>query len=358
MKVTREDRTRPAITLTSYTGGSGATPGTGLVATGSNGGTEWAPVIRSITADGNLLVGPFINFAAGSNITLTRDMPGAVASNTIRIHSTGGGGSLTVEDEGTPLATSATTLNFVGAGVAATGAGATKTITISGGGGGGSGNVVAQAAGDVDIPGLAGSADREPSSPHADDDEFDSTDTDPITGWTTLGSPTTLNENTTALSRLYMKANAAALGLHGIYKASPSMPFTVTAEMSDYVSTGGNARAQIAVLEAGGAGKILSFGFPGNNTRPSDLIVDFWTNRTSYASTPVAIVFEPGARYLRMIVTSSTNIQCQFSLDGTAWWNFGASLNPGLTVGAVGYVLEGHTSGQAAELVSDWMRFT
>jgi hypothetical protein len=40
---------------------------------------------------------------------------------------------LTVDDEGTPLATAASTLDFVGAGVTASGAGATKTITIPGG---------------------------------------------------------------------------------------------------------------------------------------------------------------------------------------------------------------------------------
>ncbi len=50
---------------------------------------------------------------------------------------TGGIGSLTVEDEGTPLVTLADTLNFVGAGVTATGAAGVKTITIPGGGGGG-----------------------------------------------------------------------------------------------------------------------------------------------------------------------------------------------------------------------------
>ena len=48
------------------------------------------------------------------------------------------GGALTVQDEGSALATAATTLNFVGAGVTATGTGSTKTISISGGGGGGS----------------------------------------------------------------------------------------------------------------------------------------------------------------------------------------------------------------------------
>jgi hypothetical protein len=50
-------------------------------------------------------------------------------------HQHAGSSGITVEDEGTPLATTATTLDFVGAGVTATGSGATKTITIPGGGG-------------------------------------------------------------------------------------------------------------------------------------------------------------------------------------------------------------------------------
>lgn len=45
-------------------------------------------------------------------------------------------GGITVEDEGTPLATNADTLDFVGAGVDATGVGTTKTITIPGADGG------------------------------------------------------------------------------------------------------------------------------------------------------------------------------------------------------------------------------
>lgn len=46
----------------------------------------------------------------------------------------GAGGGFIVQDEGSPLTTIATTLNFVGSGVVATGAGASKTITISAGG--------------------------------------------------------------------------------------------------------------------------------------------------------------------------------------------------------------------------------
>ncbi len=64
---------------------------------------------------------------------LVTDGNGALSFTTIS-----GGSSLTVQDEGSSLATAATTLNFVGAGVVATGTGATKTITIAGGGGGGS----------------------------------------------------------------------------------------------------------------------------------------------------------------------------------------------------------------------------
>lgn len=41
--------------------------------------------------------------------------------------------ALTIKDEGTPLATAATSIDFVGAGVTASGAGAAKTITIPGG---------------------------------------------------------------------------------------------------------------------------------------------------------------------------------------------------------------------------------
>ena len=47
------------------------------------------------------------------------------------------GGQITVQDEGSALSTSASTINFVGSGVVASGTGSTKTITIAGGGSGG-----------------------------------------------------------------------------------------------------------------------------------------------------------------------------------------------------------------------------
>ena len=67
-----------------------------------------------------------------SGVTITGDL---TVSGT---YPGSGSGGETVQDEGSSLSTTGTTLNFVGDGVVASGTGATKTITISGGGGGGS----------------------------------------------------------------------------------------------------------------------------------------------------------------------------------------------------------------------------
>jgi len=210
MKITRLGQATPLLSATSL-GGSGGTldpvVGGGLVPTASGSNSwSWGSNVSQIFANGsNALLGPLVNFTAGSNITL------AVSSNTMTITSaagggstsygsnsnavasandagastlasradhvhlgvrslahssnsfsgpviltasgtlgitsptpgtynlsagTGGGGSaLTVKDEGTPLATDATSLDFVGAGVVASGVGAAKTITIAGGSG-------------------------------------------------------------------------------------------------------------------------------------------------------------------------------------------------------------------------------
>ena len=83
---------------------------------------------NNVVADSN---SDTLTFAAGTNVTLATN----ASSDTITINAAGG--ALTIQEEGVDLATDATTLNFVGAGVTASGTGATKTITITGGGGSG-----------------------------------------------------------------------------------------------------------------------------------------------------------------------------------------------------------------------------
>jgi hypothetical protein len=92
MKITREDRTRPLVTLTSGTSGSGGSggqvpPGQVIVSNGSNGGTSWSSNVAIITANGsNQLTGPFVNFQSGTGISF------ATSSNTLTISATGSGG--------------------------------------------------------------------------------------------------------------------------------------------------------------------------------------------------------------------------------------------------------------------------
>ena len=75
---------------------------------------------------------------SSSNLNLTANTVAITGNLTVSGTVNGGSitGGITVQDEGSALSTSATTLNFVGSGVAASGTGATKTITINTGSGG------------------------------------------------------------------------------------------------------------------------------------------------------------------------------------------------------------------------------
>lgn len=101
MKVTRLGPTRELISIGSVLGGGGSGSGTpeepapsGQVPT-SNGSNSvaWGSNVATISAGGSNLLGPFLTIAAGSNITLTIDAGplNSTPSNTLRIHSTGGG---------------------------------------------------------------------------------------------------------------------------------------------------------------------------------------------------------------------------------------------------------------------------
>ena len=84
--------------------------------------------------------------SAGANYTLTLPDDDGSADQVLKTDGSGnlswvnqsgggGGGSLTIQDEGSSLANAGTTINFVGAGVTASGTGTTKTISIPGGSG-------------------------------------------------------------------------------------------------------------------------------------------------------------------------------------------------------------------------------
>jgi hypothetical protein len=212
---------------------------------------------------------------------------------------------------------------------------------------------------EVIIPGLAGSPDIRAGG--ADDDEFDTTDTsDPMSGWTTLGTPTAHDMNSTWLSHYYVTKAPGGVSLTGIYKAIPSMPFTVTAKLAgDNNSADVQSRAALFVAEAT-PGKVVTVGKYGLSSM--GLAADIWASPTSYTSqhgvvTPTG---PPGSPvYLRIIVTSSTDVTFQWSVNGKIWFTLGtASMNPSMTIGSVGLCLDPQSSGATIAAAFDWIRFT
>ena len=103
-------------------------------------GSSGDPTIES-NGDLNLKAGQVAiqtNTAVTGVVTATSFVGGGagitgISTTNITNYQVGSGGGVTVEDEGSALSTTATTLNFVGDGVVASGTGAEKTITVAGG---------------------------------------------------------------------------------------------------------------------------------------------------------------------------------------------------------------------------------
>lgn len=104
------------------TGATGATGATGPQGPQGDTGATGATGPQGPTGAG--FTGGSYDGATGI-VTFTSDDALGFSTGDLR------GGTVTVQEEGTPLTTAATTLNFVGSSVTASGTGTTKTITIS-----------------------------------------------------------------------------------------------------------------------------------------------------------------------------------------------------------------------------------
>lgn len=311
--------------------------------------------LQPMTTSGDVIYGG----ASGTGTRLAKGADGTVLTLASGLPSwaavTGTGTVTTVKDEGSNLSTAVVSIDFVGAGVTATGTTAV-TVTIPGGG---SSDYVSGASGtgQIIIPGLFGSPDIRVAA--TNDDEFDTTDvSDPMTGWTTLGTPTAHNINSTVKSHYYIRqAATASTDLVGIYKAIPSAPFTVTCKISDSISRGDYNKAFLFVAEAS-PGKIETFSTL-HTTGPDPLQLDLWTSRTSYSSTP-GTVGAPAGRlpiYLRCVVTTTTSLAWYYSEGGLHWRRFNTGHNPGFTVGTVGLGVASMNATYDGEASFDWIRF-
>ncbi len=239
-------------------------------------------------------------------------------------------------------------------------------LTLSAGsltasGGGGSDVVqVASGAGSVTIPGIL-VPDRVPASPNAKDDEFDA-----LSGWTTLGTLDTSNV-TDYKSHYHIKRASSAANVDGIYKAGPSVPYTVTAKIDatniDSSSAGHRSLGILLADTTPTALLTIDYNFAGGNFSIS---ARKWTNRTSFSSslsdvtgwTSSAQAVTPMPLYIRALVTSSTSVTVSYSLDGYIFHTT-ATVNPGITFVNVGVCVSDPTDsgGNTVEGILDWIRF-
>jgi hypothetical protein len=272
------------------------------------------------------------------------------------LSATGGGtGTLTTIEEldGSPTSAAITKLVLPNGTLGIVGTVATYTPTA-----GSADAITGQSGiGGARISGIQGSPDITVAG--TNDDEFDTTDSsDPMTGWTTLGTPTSHDINSTVKSHYYVRqAATATLGIVGIYKAIPAVPFTVTCKLSDAdIQTNFNL-AGLFVAEAS-PGKIEALEFLHTSTGIG-YGVDAYTNRTTFSSTPVAFTVGYDAPiYLRCIVTTTTSIGWYVSRGGLIWRKLVSGRNPGFTVGAVGLQVASQSATTDGEAVFDWIRFT
>jgi len=217
----------------------------------------------------------------------------------------------------------------------------------------------------TDIPGLAGHPDRLPSSPNADDEEYDvAVDA----AWALFGSGSPTQDITTP-SHLHLTAPASAsVLLRGYRRAIPSMPFTVTTKISAHTLDNTQTHAPFVGLAVSEAATGKSFHLVLNLTGSSNNVsikTQFWSNLTGGTitdqhATPTSkglALLRP--IYLRMVVTNATTIRTYFSYDGLLYNpTFTATENPGFTFDKVGYALYAATLSTSVELMSDWFRFT
>lgn len=357
-----------------------------VFATGSNGESFWSTYVRTISADGsNYLMNPDVNFASGSNIVFTFDAPplggGSIPSNTVRIHSTGGGGSATIsagsnstrvreistagasttlwspfdhahDGIGTITSSSSNTMQRgtwnirAGAGIALSltdtdGDGEFDTTTISttsagGGGSGSSSDIIATMFGTPDTA-----------------YEFN---TSSLTGLTAMGTPDAEDANTTVPGSYYLADNTSTTAWCGRYQAIPAYPFTA---MICIKAT--NSRQNF-----NGVGVFVSVATPGkfsivdltNNERKVQH--ELFTNPTTFLSTvngggSTSIQWMTPPCYLALVAASTTSVTYYCSLDGIVWQRVSNAHDPSMTIGSVGFAAKSENSAGIAVAI-DWFR--
>jgi hypothetical protein len=368
VKVTRLGRSRPLVNVTTI-GSNPGTSGEVITSTGSNGTTYWGPNVATITADGsNAVQGPFVNFASGSNILFS------IASNTLSIHSTGGGAAIAAGSNSTrvrevPTIGSSTTLwspfdhahDGIGTITASSsntlqrgtvnlrpGTGTAFTLTDSDGDGefdtlsiGVSGTFIASET-DIIANGFG--------APTHLAFEFESSS---LTGLTAHGTPDTENAHTTVAGHYFIADNASGVALCGRSIAIPSYPWTAITKITDAsILRNFNAAGLFIGVDPPGALDFLNIGGVNQQSR-----LERFTNLTTFSSTPANL--GNGWRnypiYIAIRANSSTSFDYFVTHNGYVWSPMVLARNPAITIGIVGILMKSENT-TATAAAFDYLR--
>lgn len=209
-------------------------------------------------------------------------------------------------------------------------------------------------------------ADQAPASPNASDDEFETADaSDPMTGWTTLQTPTSHNIHTTFAGHYYVTktATSASTGHVGIYKAwTPSNGDTITCKLTDYAweDVSFIRGAQLFAGETT-PGKMMMIHWVQDTTNGvwGRLAVNYYTAPGTYSSAPGGIspsTLPYAPLYLRIRYNSSTSIDYLYSQSGLIFHPVLKAHNPGFTVGSFGLSIEPANASIDGSAAFDWVR--
>jgi hypothetical protein len=203
------------------------------------------------------------------------------------------------------------------------------------------------------IPGLSGSPDVRAGG--GNDWEFDSSST---TGWSSFagGGAVTFDFNTTAKSHAYVKVatNGSADKFGGIIHAAPSVPFTVTAKLSDCNFLATTVWPVLFVSDSStAAGNSVYVGLYGGT--PRDGANTNMQTFTGFGSSGAVGQTNKAAIYLRLVVHAANNIDTLVSYNGFVWYTVRTALNVCATAGYFGIAIDAF--GAACETVWDWVRF-
>jgi hypothetical protein len=203
------------------------------------------------------------------------------------------------------------------------------------------------------------------ADPDADDDEGTGADTDPISGWTTLGTVTTLDRDTTYSDRIYIEvpgnANTRVDGIYKSHALADGEAFVARIDGDTLRSDYNRFGIFIGVASAAGRIDTMAVVSSSGNRQMEGLAM---TNATSLSGGFGSPTTTPAAQgspiYLAIRRNTSTSYDYligRLSPLGILWTTYTSARNPSFTQDVCGLFVNAQNAGTAVKAVFKWARF-